>query len=130
MTRNQMSAVRRPVRTQEELQHAYDNPRRYAHGRNKTWLVFVTVSKVKDEDRWEWAVHLRLWNGLKKRLKAPKDWNEGEWAQARKMGVSELNGVGRIASSGEVAGSDYLLVTRDLTPDETLLATGQSLLGH
>jgi hypothetical protein len=130
MNEHQMSAVRKVVQNQEELQAAYDSARPYKYGKNKVWMVFLVVTKVKGEQRWEWVVHLRLYNKLKKKLKEPKQWDEQEWAQARKMAVSELDGVGRIVSSGEVQGSDFIMMTRDLTVDESLLIQNPETLGH
>lgn len=96
MTPTQHQAIHNIVHTDEQLQAAWNNPRRFRLPGFKNREVLIILIVAKDRGSYKWSASARVYNPIKKKIKSPAFLTKLEQTVVKLMLISELNGVGHI----------------------------------
>jgi hypothetical protein len=130
MNQTQALALIAPVENTEEMGRRWKAARQYNTGHKKQWLVCLVVAPADDDENYEWNATVRLGRTNKGgQLKTVETWSQQERAEANRILVQELVGVGQLMETKEEAGEHYVMMARPLTVEERDRLLRNRLLG-
>jgi hypothetical protein len=95
MTPEQEYALLHPIDTQEDLQKAWDTPRRFRHSLSDKHMVLLNLCVVIDNGKWVWMAAVRTLHTKKGKLKPVASFLQVERLNAQMTLEQELLGVGK-----------------------------------